>query len=270
MIRFPDCKINLGLSVVARRSDGFHDIESIFIRIPFLDVLEVVPSKDGQMHFDLSGIVVKGDPKHNICMEAFRLLDKDYDIGPVSVHLHKNIPTGAGLGGGSSDGACMLLLLNELLELNLTVGQLKDYAALLGSDCPFFIENKVAFVSGRGEILNEIQLAIEGKWIVVVNPGIHISTAEAFSMIKPARPLFSLSSVANLPPAEWKQHIVNDFEKSVCLLHPLIAEIKNELYEAGAFYASMSGSGSSVYGLFDDEPAAIPVLQKHNHWKGRI
>jgi 4-diphosphocytidyl-2-C-methyl-D-erythritol kinase len=255
MIIFPNCKINLGLSVVSKRDDGYHNIETLFYPIPFYDVLEVIndnqPSNQ-EVQLSTSGKIIQGEEEKNLCIKAYRLLKKDFpEIPAISIHLHKNIPMGAGLGGGSSDGAYMIKLLNEKFNLGLDSIKMKSYALQLGSDCPFFIDNKPAFAEGRGEILHEVDIDLSGYGIILINPGIHVSTADAFRNISPSAAAHPYSEIINLPVNQWKDSLFNDFEKPVFEIHPAIQEIKEKLYTAGARYASMTGTGSTVYGIFE-------------------
>lgn len=254
MIVYPNAKINLGLSVLRKRNDGFHDIETLFIPVFDLkDILEIVPSESLGMH--LYGLSFEGDVMDNLCVKAYRLLANDYDLPPVSIYLHKNIPVGAGLGGGSSDASHTLIVLNEMFSLGLSKPQLASYAAKLGSDCPFFIYNEPMFAEGKGEILTKYNNVVTNFCFEVVTPDIFVSTKEAYSGVVPREKLkdndlFPLKDVLKMPVEEWKEHLVNDFEKSVFASHPEILQVKQSLYERGAVYASMSGSGSSVFGIF--------------------
>ncbi len=253
MLSFPNCKINLGLNITKRRQDGYHDLETVFYPVGLKDVLEVIRTDQAgePFLFSSSGLPVAGDASNNLCAKAWQLLRRDFpDLPPLQMHLHKVIPMGAGLGGGSADGAFALALINQLCSLHLSQQQLLDYALQLGSDCPFFVLNKPCMATGRGEILEPIELDLSDYQFVLVNPGIHIPTAFAFSQITPNKPAQSVADIVKLPVAQWKELLANDFEKSVVQSHPEIASIKKELYEYGAVYASMTGSGSTVYGLF--------------------
>ena len=260
MIVFPNCKINLGLHILHKRQDGFHDLESVFFPLPIHDALEFILSPDkNSPAFTISGLAIDINPSQNIVYKAFELLKADFPfITPVHIHLHKNIPMGAGLGGGSSDGAYALLLLNKIFKLGIDQQKLVDYAAQLGSDCPFFILNQPCYVTGRGEKMERVELDLSGFSIVIIYPGIHIPTKWAFAQVKPALPRTSLRSLITFPVEEWKNELKNDFEAPVFQHYPLIKVIRDELYEKGAVYASMSGSGSSVYGIF--KKSAIPVF----------
>ena len=269
MLVFPNCKINLGLNITRKRSDGYHDLETIFYPIPLCDALEVIADPDainnlqpqGGTRFSTSGLPIAGNHENNLCVKAYRLLKNDFPSLPsVQMHLHKIIPMGAGLGGGSSDGAFALQLINQKFELGITEEQLLDYALELGSDCPFFIINKPCFATGRGEHLQPVDLNLKGLHLVLVNPGIHVSTREAFSNIKPATPATSLLDIIASPIHRWKDHLSNDFEAGVFQLHPELAKIKQALYNSGTIYASMTGSGSTVFGIFQQPPSSMPAF----------
>ena len=252
MITFPNAKINLGLHITQKRKDGYHEIESCMVPIPLCDALEMVLDK--KPSWAISGLSIPGDSKDNLILKAEKLLKKDYQGLPsLNIHLHKHIPMGAGLGGGSADGAFALKLMNNLFDLHLDDFFLEEYAAELGSDCPFFIENTPKIIRGRGEILEPCSVSLQGSHLVLIHPGIHVGTKEAYAGVTPATPKTSLEE-ALTDRSRWKEELVNDFEKSVFQAYPEIAGIKNSLYQAGAYYASMSGSGSSVFGLFDEKP----------------
>lgn len=249
MIVFPNCKINLGLHVVSKRADGFHELETVFYPLPLTDALEVL--SPGELQFTSSGITVPGDPADNLCLRAWRLLKQDYPALPeVNVHLHKHIPIGAGLGGGSADAAFMLQLLNSRFQLEITKERLLEYAAKLGSDCAFFINNAPCFATGRGEIMTPVTLDLSAYTFVLVYPAIHINTGWAFSRITPQVPLLSLKESIQQPVHTWKDIITNDFEAPVFSAYPELEEIKERLYAQGAVYATMSGSGSAFVGIF--------------------
>ncbi|MDR2087409.1 MAG: 4-(cytidine 5'-diphospho)-2-C-methyl-D-erythritol kinase, partial [Dysgonamonadaceae bacterium] len=250
MISFPNAKINLGLYIVSKRSDGYHNIETIFYPIRLYDVLEIVPA-EGKTTFTPSGIPIDENPNNNLVMRAFNLLRNDYDLPEIAIYLRKNIPMGAGLGGGSSDAAQMLLLINEFAGLNLSSDQLESYAAQIGADCPFFIRNKPVFAEGTGNIFTPITLSLQGYYLVLVKPDIFVSTPEAYARIKPKQPDFPLPETVQRPVGEWKTRLTNDFETGVFEQYPEIGAVKRKLYEHGAIYASMSGSGSSVFGIFE-------------------
>jgi 4-diphosphocytidyl-2-C-methyl-D-erythritol kinase len=254
MICFPSCKINLGLRITQKRADGFHALETVFYPITLRDALEIIIEPEtsaAPITFTSSGLAINGDPSDNLCYKAYFLLKKDYPSIPnVKMHLHKTIPMGAGLGGGSSDGAFTLVALNQLFNLQIPEQALLDYALQLGSDCPFFIINTPAFATGRGEILKPINLNLDGYSIVIVNPGIAISTKLAFSLITPKVPDNNLLAVIQQPITTWKHELINDFEEPIFNSFPELANIKETLYQKGAIYASMTGTGSTVYGIF--------------------
>ena len=254
MICFPSCKINLGLRITQKRADGFHALETVFYPITLTDALEIIIEPEtsaAPLTFTSSGLTINGDPSNNLCYKAYFLLKKDYPSIPnIKMHLHKKIPMGAGLGGGSSDGAFTLVTLNQLFNLQLSEQALLDYALQLGSDCPFFILNTPAFATGRGEILTPTSLDLKGYSIVIVNPGIAISTKLAFSLITPKASDNNLLAVIQQPITTWKDELINDFEEPIFNSFPELANIKETLYQKGAKYASMTGTGSTVYGIF--------------------
>ncbi len=247
-----NAKINLGLFITEKRVDGFHNLESIFLPVPWFDVIEIQVAD--KTLFSSSGIEIDGDQSNNLCMKAYQLLARDYVLPPVSIHLEKNIPIGAGLGGGSSDAAFVLKGLSEMFQLNLSVERLEQLAGLLGSDCPFFIKNKAAFVRGKGERLDSnLKLDLD-CYCLLVNPGIHISTKEAYSSIIPKQAKFNLKDINNLDKRDWQNSIKNDFETSLLPNYPELIELKNELTKLEPFYVAMSGSGSTFFALFKEEP----------------
>lgn len=254
MLVFPNAKINLGLRIIKKRDDGYHDLETIFYPIYIYDILELIPADNQEpITFSFSGNKIDGEIANNLCYKAWQLLKQDFPtISPLQFHLHKSIPTGAGLGGGSADASFTLKLLNDFFNLGLDEKRLIHYALQLGSDCPFFIKNKPCFAKGRGEQLEEIELNISQYKILLINPGIHIHTGTAFRNIRPATPEISVKEIIQLPIEKWKEKLVNDFEKPVFEAYPEIGKIKEQLYETGASYVAMSGSGSTVYGLFRD------------------
>jgi len=255
MITYPNAKINLGLNITEKRPDGYHNLETVFYPIPLQDALEIKPL-DGENEYllKIAGTQITGEPEDNLVIKAYRLLKQDYPHLPsIDIHMFKHIPTGAGLGGGSSDAAFMLKLLNEKFSLHISVSQLEEYAARLGADCAFFIQNKPVFASGIGNIFEPIELSLKGYYLVLVKPDIFVSTKEAYALVKPQKPQLSLKDIIHKPIEEWKNTMVNDFEKSVFHKFPEIAAIKDKLYDMGAIYASMSGSGASVFGLFKEQ-----------------
>lgn len=268
MITFPNAKINLGLNITGKRPDGYHNLETVFYPIPLEDALEITLPNNTEHKFALhqSGMEIAGDPETNLVVKAYKLLDEKYHLPPVDIYLYKRIPSGAGLGGGSADAAFMLKLLNEKFALNLSTNQLEEYAAVLGADCAFFIKNAPTFAEGIGNLFSPIALSLTGYQLLLVKPDIFVSTREAFARIRPHQPEHSLKEVIERPVSEWKSLMVNDFEKSVFPQHPAIGEIKEKLYREGAIYAAMSGSGSSVFGLFAPE-ATIPPMDFGNAFR---
>lgn len=251
MIVFPNCKINLGLNIISKRSDGFHNLETVFYPLQLQDSLEIISSESTGVSFASSGIAIPGSAEGNLCIKAYNLLKKDFPQLPgIKMHLHKNIPIGAGLGGGSADGAYTLLLLNQKFQLAISEEKLIAYALQLGSDCPFFIINKPCFATGRGEKLEALQVDLAAYQFVIVNPQIHINTGWAFSQLSPAKPAQSVNDIVRQPIQNWQTSLFNDFEQPVFKQYPEIAKIKETLYAQGAVYASMSGSGSTIYGIF--------------------
>lgn len=252
MVTFPNCKINLGLNILKKREDGYHDIETVFYPIPVYDVLEIISNKD-KTQFTHSGIDT-GEDENNLCLKAYRLVKNDFPQVPeISIHLHKVIPMGAGLGGGSSDASFTLSLLNTKYNLEIHPSQLFDYALQLGSDCPFFLSGKPSFATGRGEKLTTIKIDLSAYKMVIVNPGIHINTKEVFQKVKPEIPPKRINEIIYQDVSTWKSELENDFEKIVFPMHPLLKKIKETLYGEGAEYASMSGTGSTLYGIFKKE-----------------
>lgn len=260
MILFPNAKINLGLQVTSRRPDGYHNLDTVFLPIPLRDSLEVVARPDSDSATDcvlhLLGNTLEGNPDDNLVTKAYRLLKQEHDLPPVEVWLYKHIPSGAGLGGGSADAAFMLTMLNGMFALGIDDDRLEAYATTLGADCPIFIRNKPVYATGIGNIFSPIDLSLSGYHIVVVKPSVFVSTREAFRYVKPAEPAITLDKKILRPVEEWRHIITNDFEFSVFPQYPQLGFIKDALYEQGAVYASMSGSGSALYGLF--RPDALP------------
>ena len=256
MVTFPNAKINLGLDIVSKRPDGYHNLETVFYPIPLEDVLEITTVKEESAPdytFTMHNAVFEGDNNDNLVVKAYKILAADHKLPKVSIALYKNIPTGAGLGGGSSDAAFTLKMLNEIAELGLSDEKLEQYAAQIGADCAFFIKNTPAYATGIGNILTPTTCNISGYTLVLVKPEIHISTKEAYSLVHPAAPETPLTVISQKPVEEWKGLMKNDFEKSVFAAHPSMEGIKEQLYAMGAVYASMSGSGSSFFGIFKDE-----------------
>lgn len=254
MIAFPHAKINIGLNIVKKRDDGFHNIETVFYPVELCDALEVNNSLNNKSSFFADGTAIPNDNKPNICLQALELLKKDFEIPPVNIHLLKNIPIGAGLGGGSSDATFTLKILNELFSLNISKEKLIIYASKIGSDCAFFVHDRPMLAKGRGEILSDIEIDLTGYILVLIKPPVHINTAEAFSLIKPAIPKTPIEKITRQDISTWKDELKNDFEEIIFQKHSVIKEIKEALYGKGAVYASMSGSGSSVYAIFKKKP----------------
>ncbi|MEO5684667.1 MAG: 4-(cytidine 5'-diphospho)-2-C-methyl-D-erythritol kinase [Chitinophagaceae bacterium] len=268
MIVFPHCKINLGLQVLQKRPDGYHDIATVFYPVPFEDVLEIVPHSNAAEPVIFNyGLPVKGNTADNLCVKAWQLLKKDFSgLPPVEIHLLKNIPMGAGLGGGSADGAFMLQLLSNKFHLNLSQQQLLQYALQLGSDCPFFIINQPCYATRRGEMMEPLALDLKGYQLVIVNPGIHINTGWAFEQLHKHNAFVKTSDVKAIvmqPVTAWKQQLVNDFEQPVFAAYPQLKAIKENLYQLKAVYAAMSGSGSVVFGLFNENVNLTSGLPAH-------
>ncbi|RHJ87867.1 4-(cytidine 5'-diphospho)-2-C-methyl-D-erythritol kinase [Parabacteroides sp. AM08-6] len=268
MICFPNAKINLGLNVVSKRPDGYHNIETIFYPVPVKDALEIVDAP--AFSFSQTGIQIDGPTEKNLVIKALNLLKKEFEIPALEVNLLKAIPSGAGLGGGSSDAAFMLRLLNDYCKLGIAQDKLETLAASIGADCPFFIRNTPVFASGTGNIFEPVQLSLRGYYLCLIKPDVAVSTPEAYSMVKPAFPSISLKEIIQTPVCEWKKAMVNDFEQSIFTKHPVIAEIKEALYQNGAVYASMSGSGSSVFGLFKKSTNLKKLFEDCFVWEGEL
>lgn len=269
MICFPNAKINLGLNVVRKRPDGYHDIETIFYPIPVTDALEIIEAD--HLSFNQTGLLISGEMEKNLVIKAYRLLEKEFKtVRPLEVNLLKSIPFGAGLGGGSSDAAFMLKLVNDIFKLRLSVNQLEERASIIGADCPFFIQNKPVFATGTGNIFENADISLAGKYLVLAKPDVMVSTPEAYANITPTPPSISLKEIIKDPISEWKKLMKNDFEESVFIKYPIIGEIKEMMYQHGALYASMSGSGSSVFGLFDKPVEMRSILSDYFVWEGYL
>jgi 4-diphosphocytidyl-2-C-methyl-D-erythritol kinase len=264
MVVFPNCKINLGLKILRKRNDGYHDLETVFYPLALKDVLEI--QRDTALNFTAYGLPIPGDHNGNLCLKAWQLLKKDFPGLPfVHIHLYKHIPIGAGLGGGSSDGASTLLLLNKQFNLGLDTPRLLAYAAELGSDCPFFILNTPSLGGGRGEKLDPVIIDLSGHCFVLIDPHLHVSTAHAFSLCTPSPAGPSIREIIQQPIATWKDQLINDFEAPVFQLHPRLRDIKELLYAHGAAYAALSGSGSGLFGIF--EKGKTPTLPDSSHFE---
>jgi len=266
MVVYPNCKINIGLNIISKRPDGFHNIESVFYPVPWCDMLEISPSEKNSFVFD--GIGIQCSLEENLCYKAWNLVKKQFDIPGINLFLYKKIPFGAGLGGGSSDGAFVLKVLNDLFGLDISAQTMATMASELGSDCTFFVGNRPGFVSGTGADIMPVELSLKGYYLLVMKPDVSVSTREAYGLITPKKPAVPLWEVINLPVSEWKYQLTNDFEHPVIMNHPLIGRIKSSLYEAGAVYAAMSGSGSAVYGLFEQEVDTDKDFAGCQLWKG--
>lgn len=261
MIIFPNAKINLGLKILNRRNDGYHNIETILYPIKLKDALEIIESD--QVVFTSSGLQIPGSASENLCLKAWHMIAKDIELPKVHIHLHKQIPIGAGLGGGSADAACCIRLLNEKFRLNLSIHDMEDYSRRLGSDCAFFIQNKPVLATGRGDKMESSNINLDQYFIVMAMPGVHVSTAEAYREVIPNAGGHSLNSLTNRPLEEWRDCLTNDFEDAVFKRYPVVKELKETFYNEGALYASMSGSGASVYAIFRDE-ICLPELEHTN------
>ena len=254
MLTFPTAKLNLGLHVIAKRPDGYHELETSFVPLPWADALEVLPAPDATptTTLALTGRPIPGDPATNLCLKAYHLVQADFPQLPAAqLHLHKVVPIGAGLGGGSADAAFALRSFTELFNLQLTPAQLAAYARRLGADCAFFLENQPVLATGKGDEFEPLPLDLRGTPCVVVWPGVAISTAEAYGRVRPQVPPHNLRQVLAEPLATWPGRVVNDFEAALAPAYPVLAEVKQQLYAAGAAYASLSGSGSAVFGLWE-------------------
>ncbi|HBE41094.1 MAG TPA: 4-(cytidine 5'-diphospho)-2-C-methyl-D-erythritol kinase [Bacteroidales bacterium] len=272
MIAFPGAKINIGLRVTGKRHDGFHDIETIFYPVGLCDALEfVVPQ--GRINEDelvVTGINIGSRPKENLVMRALKKMREKYEIPFLRIHLHKKIPAAAGLGGGSSDAASLIKAINKCFDLEIDTTTLRRIALEVGSDCPFFIDPLPSYATGRGEILKPIDYLPDGLRIVLLNPGIRISTRDAYNNCIPGKPVISLGELVKLHPSEWREAVLNDFEQFVFRLYPEVEEIKKLLYSAGSLYSSMSGSGSTVYGIFDKKPEIPERIERYVIYEGEL
>ncbi|TAF96272.1 MAG: 4-(cytidine 5'-diphospho)-2-C-methyl-D-erythritol kinase [Cytophagia bacterium] len=268
MVCFPNAKINIGLQIIEKRTDGFHNLQSCFYPVGWSDVLEVIPAQ--QFGFSSSGLAIPGNADGNLCVKAYQLLQRDFDLTPVQIHLLKIVPIGAGLGGGSADAAFALKLLNDFYALNLTSDVLENYTRQLGSDCAFFVQNKPQFCFEKGDQFADIELNLKGKFIVLVYPNLHISTAEAYAGIRPQAAQANLNEVLKMPLTAWRELVKNDFENHLFFKYPLLAHLKTQLYEQGASYASMTGSGSTIYGIFEEAPDLQNLFDAYTVWKGEL
>jgi 4-diphosphocytidyl-2-C-methyl-D-erythritol kinase len=274
MVVFPNAKINIGLNIIEKREDGFHTIESVFYPVGLCDALEVVENTEDtseRIIFTSSGIEIPGNVNDNLCWYAYHLIAADYALPNVKVHLHKHIPIGAGLGGGSADAAFFIKLLNDKFELGISWGEMHHYARQLGSDCSFFISNKPAFAEGRGDQYESMKLDLSAYYVALVYPAIHINTAKAYSGVMPKNTVRSLENdILNLPIEQWKDIVHNDFENSIFPQFSEIKKIKEELYSLGAIYAAMSGSGSAVFGIFKNKTDLKNNFPNAFVWEGKF
>ncbi len=265
MVAFPNAKINLGLSITEKRPDGFHTLESCFYPVQWCDVLEIIPSKTTL--FTSSGIEIPGAPESNLCLKVYEALKKDFGLSPVHIHLLKNIPIGAGMGGGSANAAFTIKMLNEQFQLKLSRAQMEDYVRPLGSDCAFFVNNQPVFAYEKGDRFREVTLSLKGYHLTILYPPIHISTKEAYSGVVPEKPEIRVEEVIKKDIGQWKDLLKNDFENSLFPKYPVLKELKELFYANGAVYASMTGSGSAVYGIFKEEKN-LKVPADYKIWKG--
>lgn len=265
-----NAKINIGLHIVAKRSDGYHDLESIFYPLPIYDCLEI--NRSDHDSFEQNGLALECPPDKNLVLRARNLIATKYEIPPLEIKLHKRIPFGAGLGGGSSDAAFAIKLINEICALGMDASQMQELSALLGADCAFFIKNRPSFAYGKGDLFDNCKLSLSGLWFVLVKPDVSVSTAEAYRLVKPQTAGYDLRNLTTDNIYEWRNFVVNDFEKSIFALYPEIGEIKTMLYDMGAIYASMSGSGSSVFGLFKALPNNMQLskFSKYQVFTGKM
>ena len=266
---YPNAKINIGLSVTERRTDGYHNLETVFYPVGLRDVLELNREEGPKRvcYFENTGIAIDCPEDKNLVVRAYKLLASAYDLPAVRVNLFKTIPFGAGLGGGSSDAAYTLKALNEYFELRISEKGLENYASRLGSDCAFFIRNRPAFASGKGDVLEDMALELDEYEIVIVKPDCKVSTAEAYAGISPAKAVFNLRELNLLPLTAWRKQVKNDFETTVFAKYPAIRKVKEELYNRGALYASMTGSGAGVFGIFPKGDVVLDTLQGNIIWR---
>jgi len=268
MLYYSNAKINLGLNVIEKRNDGFHNIETVFYPIAVEDAMEFVPSE--KLELTSSGIEVDCELEDNLIIKAYRLLKNDFDIIPIlRFHIHKTIPFGAGLGGGSANAAYTLKALNQFYKLNLSEDELLKYAKQLGSDCAFFIKNTAVYAEGKGDVFTNAQVDLSNYYILLIHPGFGVSTPEAYANIKPEKPIKNCREVLENSVETWKDDLINDFEWSVFQNYPLIEDLKNKLYKKKAVYAAMSGSGSAVFGVFKEKPL-VDEFNEYWTWVGKL
>jgi len=270
MITYPNAKINLGLIITGKRPDGYHNIESVLYPVPLCDELEIVTADDNQFSFVSSGLNTGCDDADNLCVKAYKLLDDRFGLPAVKIRLHKYIPSGAGLGGGSADAAFTLCMLNNIFEIGLEKQALKELSIKLGMDCPFFINNIPSLAAGRGDILTPAGVNLSGHTICIARPDIHISTADAFAGVTPHAGDPSPAGLTNFSPSTWKGILKNQFEETLCPLYPILEDLKTSFYDSGALYASLSGSGSAVYGIFISPPKLQGKYEEIFYWEGEF
>ncbi|MBP6385778.1 MAG: 4-(cytidine 5'-diphospho)-2-C-methyl-D-erythritol kinase [Pseudarcicella sp.] len=268
MIVFPNAKINLGLHITSKRSDGYHELETCMYPIAWQDAMEILPSE--KTRFEALGLDIPGETQNNVCLKAYQLIANDYPLMPLEIILQKNIPIGAGLGGGSADAAFTIRAINTYFELNLSVQQMESYTKKIGADCAFFIQNKPQLCYGIGDVFENCDVSLNEKYIVLVYPNLHISTAEAYAGVVPKKPALNLKECLSRPIEEWKEILKNDFEDSIFPQYPILASIKKDFYNLGAIYASMSGSGSTMFGIFDDEIEIPQLFREYRIFKTKL
>lgn len=270
MICFPNAKINLGLNITEKRSDGFHNIETVFYPVAWCEALEVIETNHNtNFNLHLSGIPISGHLEDNLLYKAYHLIKQQHTLPGIDVYLHKALPMGAGLGGGSADAAFFINLLNDQFNLQLSEDARIGIAKQLGSDCAFFIKNKPVFATEKGDMFQDISIDLSKYYIAIIYPNVHSNTKEAYSLVKPHQPQKSITQILQQPLETWKAELINDFELSIFNKYPIVGEVKQNLYDCGAIYACMSGSGSAVFGIFKNEPK-IRELEKFPHWVGKI
>ncbi len=254
MYVLPNAKINIGLNIVSKRPNGYHNLQTVFYPIPITDAIEIrqIEKPVEPYEFETSGIFVPGIAKENLVVKVFLALQKEFDLPPISINLAKHIPVGAGLGGGSSDCAFMMKMLNDFFSLDFSIEEMQSRLSAFGADCSFFVRNKPVFAEGVGDEFSPIGITLKGYFIVLIKPNIHISTQQAYSVVTPSMPAANLKDILTTEQvSQWRSRVNNDFEKFLFPLYPELVTIKNTLYDMGAIYASMSGSGSAIYGIFD-------------------
>lgn len=271
MICFPNAKINLGLRITEKRNDGFHNLETIFYPVNWTETLEIVENRATSEDFVLyvSGLPILGNTTDNLLYKAYQLIKEIVSVPNINVYLHKTLPMGAGLGGGSADAAFFINLLNSTFQLNLSNTQKLDIARKLGSDCAFFINNTPVLATQKGDVFQDIKLDLSHLYIAIIYPNVHSNTKEAYSLVEPNKPEVSLLDIIHQPIDSWKNTLINDFEKSIFSNYPIVEEVKNKLYDSNALYACMSGSGSAVFGLFETKPQ-LPTLEHFPNWIGKM